>query len=298
MFEDFKNAFHRYNNAHVQMIIINVVIFLAMSVIFVVSDLSGASWFGDFIERQFAIPSALPELLVRPWTLVTYMFAHGRLDVMHILFNMLALYWFGSLFVEYLGSDKMIALYVMGGLAGALIYLVMFNTVPFYIERTHGMSSYMVGASAAIYAIVVGVATLLPDYTFFMLFLGPVRIKYIAGFYVVLSFLGTTQANAGGNLAHLGGALMGFVYIKQLQSGNNLGGWVTFIIQSVKKLLAPRQNVKVTYRKEASSAARKATKGSNISQAEIDAILDKISDGGYESLTKEEKDKLFHASKK
>lgn len=298
MFEDFKNAFNRYNNAHVQMIIINVVIFLVMSVIFVVSDLSGAPWFGAFIEKQFAIPSALQELMVRPWTLVTYMFAHGRLDVMHILFNMLALYWFGSLFVEYLGSDKMIALYVMGGLAGALVYLVMFNTVPFYIERTQGMSSYMVGASAAIYAIVVGVATLLPDYTFFLLFLGPVRIKYIAGFYVVLSFIGTTQGNAGGNLAHLGGALMGFIYIKQLQSGTNLGGWVTFIIQGVKKLLAPRQNVKVTYRKEASSAARKATKGSNISQAEIDAILDKISDGGYESLTKEEKDKLFHASKK
>ncbi|HEY9008635.1 MAG TPA: DUF6576 domain-containing protein, partial [Ohtaekwangia sp.] len=139
-----------------------------------------------------------------------------------------------------------------------------------------------------------------PDYTFFLLFLGPVRIKYIAAFYIVLSFLGTVQSNAGGNIAHLGGALIGFVYIKQLQAGNNWGGWITVIIDWVKKLFKPRPRVKVTYRNEESSYKKTAAKqkAPSISQAEIDAILDKISDGGYESLTKEEKDKLFKASKK
>lgn len=296
MFDDFKNAFQRYNNAHVQLIIINVVIFLAIGVLSVICDLTNTEWFANLVYNQFSIPPVIGEFLTRPWTLVTYMFAHSRWDISHILFNMLALYWFGSIFAEYLGSDKLVAMYVMGGLAGALVYLVMFNTVPFYIGHSLDFPG-MVGASAAIYAIVVGAATLLPDYTFFLMFIGPVRIKYIAAFYVVISFLGTTQSNAGGNLAHLGGALMGFVYIKQLQRGNNLGSWVTFFIQWVKNLFAPRRNVKVTYRKETSSG-RKPGKGSSISQAEIDAILDKISDGGYESLTKEEKEKLFNASKK
>ncbi|SHG86991.1 Membrane associated serine protease, rhomboid family [Chryseolinea serpens] len=296
MFDDFKHAFQRYNNAHVQLIIINVVIFLTMGVLFLISDWTGTEWFASLVYRQFSIPPVFGEFLTRPWTLVTYMFAHSQWDITHILYNMLALYFFGSLFAEYLGSDKLVSMYVLGGLAGALVYLLMFNTVPFYIERSLSFPG-MVGASAAVFSIVVAAATLLPDHTFFLILIGPVRIKYIAAFFVITSFLGISQGNIGGNLAHLGGALMGFVYIKQLQRGNNLGGWVTFLLQWIKNLFAPRRNVKVTYRKETSSG-RKPNKASAISQAEIDAILDKISDGGYESLTKEEKEKLFNASKK
>jgi hypothetical protein len=144
----------------------------------------------------------------------------------------------------------------------------------------------------------VGAATLLPDYTFFLLFLGPVRIKYIAAVYIFISFLGTTGANAGGNLAHLGGALMGFVYIKQLQAGVNWGGWVTVTLDWIKNLFKPQAKVKVTYRKTESKSKSKAAGSSKASQEEIDAILDKISDRGYESLSKDEKEKLFNASKK
>ncbi len=296
MFNDFKSAFQRHNNAHAQLIIINVVIFLVIGFISVVGVIASASAIPDFIYQQFTIPPTIAEYLSRPWTLITYMFAHSRYDIFHILFNMLALYWFGKLFVEYLGSDKLIAVYVLGGLAGGLLYLLMFNTVPFFVERS-GFSG-MVGASAAVFAIIVATATLLPDYTFHLLFFGPVRIKYIALFYVVLSFLGTTQENAGGNIAHLGGALMGFVYIKQLQAGVNWGGWITITLDWFKDLFKPKRNVKVTYRKEEKRSGSKPSGPSKASQAEIDAILDKISDRGYESLTKEEKEKLFNASKK
>jgi hypothetical protein len=209
---------------------------------------------------------------------------------------MLVFYWFGKLFVEYLGSDKLIALYVLGALAGGVAYLLVYNTIPFYIERI-GTFNGMVGASAAVYAIVVATATLLPDYTFFLLFLGPVRIKYIAGFYIVISFLGSVGENAGGNVAHLGGALMGFIYLKQLQAGVNWGTWITATVDWFKGLFTAKPKVKVTYRKHYSEESRPKAKAS-ISQDEIDAILDKISDGGYESLTKEEKEKLFNASKK
>jgi len=298
MFEEFKNAFNRYNNAHIQLIIINVVVFLVMAVITVFSTISKFPEIGEWLYLQVAIPAPIEAFILKPWTIITYAFMHDLSGTLHILMNMLFLYFFGRLFVEYLGSDKLVSVYVLGALAGGVSYLLVYNLIPYFIEWTPLFG--MIGASAAVYAIVVATATLLPDYTFFLLFLGPVRIKYIAAFFVVGSFLSTIQSNAGGNIAHLGGALIGFVYIKQLQAGNNWGGWITVIIDWVKKLFKPRPRVKVTYRNEESSYKKTAAKqkAPSISQAEIDAILDKISDGGYESLTKEEKDKLFKASKK
>jgi hypothetical protein len=157
----------------------------------------------------------------------------------------------------------------------------------------------MVGASGAIYGVVVATATLLPNHTFFLIFLGPVRIKYIAWFYVILSALYVRQGvNLGGNIAHLGGALMGFIYMKQLQQGVNWGSWVTTFLDWVRDLFKPRPKVKVTYRSETRTKTKAEKKADKISQDEIDAILDKISAGGYESLSREEKEKLFNASKK
>jgi len=228
---------------------------------------------------------------------------HG--GFLHILFNMLALYWFGRLFVEYLGSDKLVAVYVLGALFGAIFYLLAYNTIPFFMQhveeaKLHTVNGInMVGASAAVNAIVVATAVLLPNYTFFMLFLGPVKIKYIAAVAVLLSILGADGDNAGGNIAHLGGALIGFIYIKQLQAGINWGLWITVTIDWFKDLFKSKPNVKVTYRGEDKAGSKKpSAPTSKASQAEIDIILDKISDRGYESLTKEEKEKLFNASKK
>jgi membrane associated rhomboid family serine protease len=296
MFEEFKNAFQRYNNAHVQLIIINIVVFLVLAVVLVFTRAFQVPDIFNVVHDQLAIPAPIGQFLQKPWTIITYAFVHDLSGVFHILFNMLVFYWFGKLFVEYLGSDKLVALYFLGAFAGGLAYLLVYNTIPFYIERV-GSFNGMVGASAAIYAIVVATATLIPDYTFFLLFLGPVRIKYIAGFYIVVSFLGSVGENAGGNVAHLGGALMGFIYIKQLQAGVNWGSWVTATLDWFKGLFTAKPKVKVTYRKQYSEAQKPKAK-SSISQDEIDAILDKISDGGYESLTKEEKEKLFNASKK
>lgn len=294
MFEEFKNAFNRHNNAHVQLIIINVVVFAALGVFFVFARVGDFESAFKIVHDQFVIPPKLAEFSTRPWTIITYAFAHSLGDIFHILFNMLALYWFGKLFVEYLGSDKLIALYILGALAAATFYLLMFNTVPFFKEQSNFPG--MVGASGAIFAIMVGAATLLPDYTFFLFLFGPVRIKYIAAVYILISFLGSVGANSGGNVAHLGGALMGFIYIKQLQVGVNWGGWITAVLDWVKNLFKPRSKVKVSYRK--SEPKPKGSPQTKASQEEIDAILDKISDRGYESLSKDEKEKLFNASKK
>lgn len=296
MFEEFKNAFQKPNNAHVQLIVINVAVFLAMALIYVFSKILGVETAFKIIHDQFSIPPQFWIFITRPWTILTYAFAHSLSDIFHILFNMLALYWFGKLFIEYLGSDKLIGIYVLGALAAGFIYLVVFNTIPFFKEQAN--FDGMVGASGAIYAIMVATATLLPNYTFMLLFFGPVKIKYIVGFYIVLSFLGSVGSNSGGNIAHLGGALMGFIYTKQLQAGVNWGGWITAIIDWTKNIFQPKPKVKVTYRKEETQAKKSSSSSTKGSQDEIDSILDKISDKGYESLSKDEKEKLFNASKK
>jgi membrane associated rhomboid family serine protease len=298
VFEEFKNAFQRPNNSHIQLIFINVVVFLVLAVFFVFSTAAGFSDFFEIIHSQLSIPAPIMSFLAKPWTIITYAFVHDLTGIFHILFNMLVFYWFGKLFIEYLGSDKLVAVYLLGALAGGISYLLVYNTIPFYTERIplHGM----VGASAAVYAVLVATATLLPDYTFFLLFLGPVRIKYIALVYIVISFLGSVGGNAGGNVAHLGGALIGYVYIKQLQVGVNWGGWITAILDWLKGLFSTQSKVKVTYRsaEPKSKTTHTTSRASKASQEEIDAILDKISDRGYESLSKEEKEKLFNASKK
>ncbi|CAN5411865.1 rhomboid family intramembrane serine protease [soil metagenome] len=297
MFEEFKSAFSRPNNGHRQLIIINVAVFLVLAILMVLSR-----WFRfesafQLIHNQFSLPSNFSEFITRPWTLITYFFTHDLGGIFHILFNMLFLYWFGKLFIEYLGSDKMIAVYVLGGLAGGLVYLLVYNVIPNPPPFLSGDAT-LVGASAAVFAVMVGAATLLPDYTFFLLLLGPVKIKWIAAVYIFLSILGSVGSNAGGEIAHLGGALIGFIYIKQLQVGINWGGWITSVLDWFGNIFTASPKVKVSYRKSEPSNVKKPTNASGISQREIDAILDKISDGGYESLTKDEKEKLFKASKK
>jgi len=298
MFEEFKNAFHRYNNGHVQLIIINVAVFVVMALIFVFTSFTSLDGVWAAISKQFHIPSQFSEFVTRPWTMFTYMFMHDLFSILHILFNMLFLYWFGRLFVEYLGSDKLIALYVLGGIAGAVLYLMAYNLIPNPPPFLSGRAE-MVGASGAIFAVMVATATLIPNYTFFLLFIGPVKIKYIVAVYVFISILYSVGGNAGGNIAHLGGALMGFVYMKQLQAGSNWGGWITVTLDWFKDLFKEKPKVKVSYRKERASTTRSTTvEKASYTQEEIDRILDKISEGGYESLTKDEKEKLFNASKK
>lgn len=298
--DDFKNAFNKPNSAHTQLIIINVVVYLFLGILNLLATF-GLEGIFSFVHDQFTIPPSFQEFITRPWTIITYAFAHDLSGIFHILFNMLIFYWFAKLIIEYLGSDKVISLYVLGALAGGVAYLLVFNLIPFYIERS-GFPG-MVGASAAVYAVTVAAATLMPNYTFMLLFIGPVKIKYIAGFYIVLSFLGSAGPNAGGNIAHLGGALIGYLFIRQLQKGTDIGAWVIRTMNFFKSFFVRQPNIKVSYKKagakkqaKASGAAKSAA--SSTSQDEIDAILDKISEKGYESLSKEEKQKLFNASKK
>ena len=303
--DDFKNAFRRKNNGLIQIILINVIVFLVLIVLRAVLTLGGALMnpltnrpvvYEQFVVEQLVLPSALDRLLYKPWTVVTYFFSHE--GILHILFNMLFLYWFGKLIDEYLGNRRLVNLYLLGGLAGGLVFVAMYNLLPFFADKT----ATLIGASGGVYAVVVGAATLMPNYTFHLLLLGPVRIKYIAAFYVVLSLAQVAGTNAGGEIAHLGGALLGFVFITQLRRGNDLGKPLTATSEWFGRLFRKKPVMRVTYQNKAKSTYSgyaKPNPGYSIpNQDEIDNILDKISRSGYESLTREEKQKLFRASQR
>ena len=297
-FDELKQNFKRPNNALNQLIIINAVVFVGLGLLALIGKFAGVEGLYAIVDAQFTIPPDLERFIYRPWSIITYAFSHA--GFFHILMNMLVLYWFGMLISQYLGSAKLVNLYVLGALAGAVIFILAYNLIPFLAERT---TSGMVGASAAVYAVATAAATLLPDHRFHLIFIGPVKIKYIVAVYIVLSLLNSAGPNAGGNLAHLGGAGIGFLYVRGLQAGTDFGLWIQMTLGFIQSLFKSKPKIKVTYKKKQTAGASKSSyksssPGSTIEQEEIDRILDKISEKGYESLSKDEKQKLFNASKK
>lgn len=297
--DDIKREFTKSENALVKIILVNTAVFLVLLLGKIVLTLTQHSEIYVELLSWVQLPASFTAFAYKPWTLITYFFVHE--DIFHILFNMLFLYWFGKLVEEYLGSKRVIALYFLGGIVGGLIYMLIYNGLPYF--HTYVAGSRMVGASAAAFAVAVGASTLLPNYTFNLIFLGPVRIKYIAVFYIILSLAQTLGPNAGGNLAHLGGALVGYLFIKLLQNGTDMGKPIYAMMGGWSGLFKRRPTMKVTYRQKevhrANSSYANTGSASSIEvpdQTEVDKILDKISKSGYESLTKEEKQKLFKAS--
>jgi membrane associated rhomboid family serine protease len=264
---------------------INVVVYLGINIVAVIEQLFtgfGNSAVLAYTNEYLLLPAYLPKLLYRFWTPFTYMFMHA--GIFHILFNMLWLYWMGQIFEEYLGNKRTIGLYLFGGLAGGLLFVACYNLVPAFTSVNAAANGVVVGASASVMAIIIATATLLPNYAIQLILIGPVKLKWIALFYIVIDFLGIASANAGGEIAHLGGALFGFIYIKQVQRGHD---W----IEGINKLFVPKAKMKVVSH---SGPQRKASGVPR--QEDVDRILDKISGSGYDSLTKQEKETLFRAS--
>lgn len=305
--DDLKMAF-RSGNVLNQLIVINLVAFVVVNIgLFVLLTLSGQREIYDQIMYYLSLPSDPAQFITQPWTIFTYMFLHR--GFFHILFNMLIMYWFGRIITEYLGQNKVLGLYVLGGLAGGLLYMLAYNVIPYY----EGSRAILAGASAGVLAIVVGAATFQPNFTVNLILLGPVRLKYIAIFAILSSIMGTVGYNAGGEIAHLGGAGLGYLFITQLQRGSDWSKPVAAFVTWGKSFFVSQPKVRVSYKNEEKFGSRKsgrsktktrsraksrqAAASSTTSQDEIDAILDKISEKGYDALSKEEKQKLFNASK-
>jgi hypothetical protein len=220
------------------------------------------------------------------------MFLHQ--DFLHILFNLLWFFWFGKIFLEYLKGKQLLGVYLLGGLFGGALYILSYNIFPAFRDTVP--VSYALGASAAVLAVVVAIAVYVPNYTVYLLFLGPVKIKYIALVSILLDVVNFDQGNYGGHIAHIGGAFFGYLYSTQLKRGTDLSKGFNKMVDAISSVFKRKKKLKVTYRRGETDLEYNARKKAN--QQEIDIILEKIAQSGYESLTAREKEILFSQSRK
>ena len=250
------------------------------------------------ITTYLELPSNLTTLIYQPWSAITYMFLHT--DVMHIFFNMISLYWFGRIALERLSQKQLVGLYILGGLAGAAMYVLSYNLFPYFSVAVH--NSYLLGASGAVVAICVAAATLQPPYPIRLMFIGEVKLIWVAIGMVAISVFGITGNNAGGEFAHIGGAIWGYFYAKAWMKGKDYSQLVTSVINWFTNTFkrTPKIKVKQGGKQTASRVKTDAeyNREKRANEAAIDAILDKIKQRGYESLTADEKRELFDRSKK
>jgi len=285
--DEIKESFKR-GSVLTRLIYINIGVFLAIRIIHV---------FFFLLDQEFtllnwlSLPADSRQLLQMPWTLITYMFLH--FNFLHILFNVLWLYWMGKIFLFYFDEKKLLAVYLLGGLAGGLFFVLAYNLFPAFTNVID--FARLLGASASVLAIITAVATYAPNHTINLLFIGQVKMKHLALFSIALYVIGIASSNAGGNLAHLGGAAFGFIFALQYRKGHDWTRFITKFMDGIVKLTRPKQRIKVTYRNNKNDIEYNRKK--NLKQEEINRVLDKISKSGYDSLTKEEKELLFKMGK-
>lgn len=289
MLEELKKLFQGKNFAS-QIIVINAVIFVVINLLENIF-FRGHSGFGQW----FALPSSLADLIWQPWTIVTYMFMHGSLG--HLVYNMLVFYWFARIFSDFMGNERLAGLYLLGGLFGGLFFLVIYN-IMFLSGEAIPMST-LVGASAAVMAVVVATSIRFPTYQMNLLLIGPVQLKWIGLFIFIVSTVLDLSNNFGGKMAHLGGAAVGFVYARTLDRGRDFAFEFNAFLKRFTTVFKRKSKIRVVHSQKPTEKA-KATGKSGLTQQEIqaktDAILDKISKSGYDNLSKDEKDFLFNIS--
>jgi membrane associated rhomboid family serine protease len=291
IWDDIKVTFRKGSNL-TKLIYLNAGVFLLITLAAIIGFLMKNQSVPDKALELLAVPASWKLLLVRPWTLITYTFTHK--DIWHILFNMLWLYWFGRIFLEYLDQRKLVAVYLLGGISGAIVYILSFNIFPAFTDVVG--ESVAIGASASVMAVVIAIAAYVPNYTVQLFIFGRIRIIYLALITLVLTSFMDFSINSGGKLAHIGGALFGYLYTLNLRQGKDIGKWFNKIMDFFATLFKPRKKLTVTYKKAATDYDFNKKKADH--QGKINLILDKISKGGYDSLTKDEKDLLFRESQK
>ncbi len=301
--QDVKREFSS-GNMVTRIIIINVVVFIAINVIRLVLFYGSGGVTPEFyfqLRNFFCVSGDWWHNLTHPWAVITSMFMHE--GFMHILFNMLIFYWFGKIVGDLIGDHRIAPIYLLGGIVGALVYFISANLMPDTI------GSFAYGASAGVMAIVVASGVLSPDYNFNLLFIGNVKLKYIVATMVFLDMIGTTtNVNSGGHFAHLGGALFGWFFVSQLRNGEDWSEPVNKLLARISEFwdnLTARfsgepRRPKVIFRNPNRTKGGKAPRDedSHSYQERLDSILDKIKSSGYDSLSVEEKEFLFKASKK
>jgi membrane associated rhomboid family serine protease len=285
--------FFRHGSVLSRLIGVNLMVFIVVSVIRVIFFLVNNPVVQDLMGQWFGISSNLYVVLHRPWTVMTYMFLH--FDMLHIFFNMIVLYVGGRLFSDFIGHNRLVATYLLGGLSGALFFIVSYNVFPVFQDVKS--ISLAIGASASVLSIFVAIAVYMPDYRLPLLLIGSIRLKYIAIFFVVIDIISIDQGNPGGHLAHLGGACWGFLYARMLKSGKDPARPVGLWLAAIGGLFRRKTTFKVEYSRDRPLTDEDYNDTKAEERKRMDLILDKISQSGYDSLSKEEKNFLFKMGK-
>ncbi len=277
--------YYATSNTLIKLIAINAVVFIITSLLsFILKMDSG------LLTKWFVLPADFGEMILQPWSLITYTFLHG--GIFHILFNMLWLYWFGNFVLNLFSGKKLLTVYFLGGIFGGLLFALSYSFFPVF----SGQQSYLIGASGAVTAVMIFIATYAPQ-TAIRIFTFTIKLWQLALFLFVLDLVRIpSSGNAGGLLSHVGGGIFGYFYAVQLVKGNDIGkgferfmDWCAAIFKPKKK--QPFKKVHRTEQPAAKSNFSATDKSAH--QRKIDSILDKISKSGYDSLTAEEKNYLF-----
>ncbi len=305
IWNDIKQQFN-YGNMVTRLIIANVVIFILVNLLYMILYHGNAGKVPDLyntIVHFFCMSSDPIHVLTHPWGIITNMFLHERF--WHLLWNMLFLFWFGRIFGDLLNDRRVLPLYLLGGLAGAVMYFISANLLPY----GEAGPRFALGASGAVMAIVIAAGFKAPDYSIRLLFLGNVPLKFIAAGAFLWAIISTaSDFNTGGHWAHLGGAIFGWFFIAQLNKGNDLSVPINNFLDKIKSFFNPKKGPRMAYKnpnyknkkkRRSSGRPHAVSDNENLShQEQLDTILDKIKDKGYDSLSAEEKEFLFNASKK
>lgn len=271
--------------------------------VFVVVGLIGVAQFLFRVESSWLtyleFPASFTSFLCRPWTIVTFMFLHE--GFIHLIINLLMLYWFGKIFMQlYHVQRDLTGLYLLGGVGGALFYMMAYNIFPQFSDKVE--YSVLLGASASVMAIVVAVAVTSPNYLIKLLFFGDVKLKWVAFVSVLISLLNVASGNAGGEISHLGGAFAGFMFAYQYKKGVNITKWINNCVDWCVNIFSKRPRMKVASGSGTYAGRNGSDYDYNLRKRQqdenVNRILEKIKRGGYDSLTNEEKHELFKAGQR
>lgn len=285
-------------NSLVMLLAILVIVFCIFKFIYVCYHLAGLNVdaYRPNVFNWFALPADPGKLAARPWTILTYMFMHD--GVFHLLGNLLWLWAFGYILQDLAGNRKLVPIFLYGGFAGALVYLLSFNLFPVFAQSVP--TSTLEGASAGVMAVAIATTVLAPDYRIFPMVNGGIPLWVLTLIFVIIDFASIPGSNGGGHIAHLAGAATGFLFVFNLRRGRDWSNWLNAFFDWSANLFNPeKKSWKKTARKDLyynTRGTQPFKKVPNITQKRIDDILDKINQQGYRFLTEEEKDILKRAA--
>lgn len=289
IWDELKESFKK-GSITTRIIYVNIAVFIFLrlsDVVFTLFMVEPSTW--TYPLLLVSVPTEPAMVLLKPWTLFTYMFT--QFQFLHIVFNMLWFYWFSRFFLMIYNEKQLLGLYITGGLAGAVLYLIAYNLIPFYANQADNI---LLGASASVLAIVMAVTTTAPNKEINLMFIGPVKMKYLALFTIVIDLISITGDNAGGHLAHLGGAAWGWFFVVAIKSGKDMGKYVNVLADAVVSVFKPKpKKMHVKWNRPTTDQDFRNKRAST--EQEINLILEKIKKSGYDSLSKDEKQKLFQA---